>query len=221
MTETRFISRLALRRDSGAIGAITRLLRDDMSPGRAHGLIWTLFADDADRKRDFLFRRGGPRSPDGDFLVVSTRPPRDGFDLWRIETKPYDPRIETGQKLMFKLRANPTVTRAGKRHDMVMDLKRRLGTPRDVSNAELWEQCGDAWLRARAPRLGFDLHFCRADGHDIHKFSRPGAPTATVASLDLSGAIEVTKPERLRAALFDGVGHGKAWGCGLFLLKPI
>jgi hypothetical protein len=78
MTEgTRFISRLTLRRESGALAAMASLLREGMDePGRAHRLLWTLLAEDAHAKRDFLFRRmDGARA--GDFIVVSSRAPRD------------------------------------------------------------------------------------------------------------------------------------------------
>lgn len=218
------ISRLTFRREPGALRALVGVLREGLdNPGRAHRLLWTLFADGGDdTKRDFIFRVGiGPRSPDGDFLVVSARSPRDSLEFWDVETKPYDPHFVPGQTLAFKLRANPTITRAGKRHDVVMDRKRTLGRNRKETNAEIWEQAGRDWLDARVARLGVALLRCRADGYRVHRIQRASEHSAvSIAALDLSGRLRVEDPERLRAALFTGVGHGKAWGCGLLLVRP-
>jgi hypothetical protein len=154
--EARFFSRLTLKRDSGAIGAIASLLREGVHDlGQAHRLIWTLFADAGGSKRDFLFRQmEGGRA--GDFLVVSACEPRDpaGIGLWRVETKIYDPRLAVGDALAFRLRANPTVTRYDSeakkvhRHDVVMDRKKQLGSNRSLSNPEIWESAGRGARRA-------------------------------------------------------------------------
>lgn len=221
----RFISRLALRREPGSLGTIARLVGEGLDPGRAHRVLWTLFADAdgaASRDREFLFRLGsGPRSPDGDALVVSLRQPVDRHALWRIETKPYELAFTSGQKFAFKLRANPTVTREGRRHDVVMDRKRALGAKRPTNIAEIWEEAGRDWLCARAARLGFTVLGLKADAYRVHRIPRPGAAApVSFASLDLSGRLRVEDPAKLRAALVSGVGHGKAWGCGLLLVKP-
>ncbi len=92
-------------------------LRRDLSPrniaalGRTdgygqHKMIWDLFSDDPDRKRDFLFRfesvSGLPT-----YYTVSEREPVDSMGLWQINTKPYAPTIRQGDRLAFKLRVNP------------------------------------------------------------------------------------------------------------------
>jgi CRISPR system Cascade subunit CasE len=220
-----FISRLTFRREPGALGALVGALRQGLDDaGRAHHLLWTLFAEGRDNpKRDFLFRAGGgARSPDGDFLVVSDRPPADHIGFWNVETKPYEPHFASGQTLAFKLRANPTVARDGKRHDVVMDRKRTLGKAREEANAEIWEQAGRDWLDARAARLGIAVLACRADGYRVHRIPRSGdRALVSIAALDLSGRLRVEDERKLTAALFSGVGHGKAWGCGLLLVRGI
>lgn len=92
-------------------------LRRDLSPkditamGRTdgygqHKMVWDLFSDDPDRKRDFLYRfenvSGRPT-----YYAVSEREPADAKGLWEINTKPYAPIIRQGERLAFKLRANP------------------------------------------------------------------------------------------------------------------
>lgn len=92
-------------------------LRRDLTPrdiaalGRSdsygqHKMVWDLFSDDPDRKRDFIYRfenvNGLPT-----YYAVSEREPVDERGLWDISTKPYSPKIAQGERLAFKLRANP------------------------------------------------------------------------------------------------------------------
>ena len=71
-----------------------------------HKLVWTLFSDGPDRKRDFLYRyesvNGWPT-----FCSVSAREPEDSRGLWEINPKVYEPKLKKGERLAFKLRGNP------------------------------------------------------------------------------------------------------------------
>ncbi|HIJ95861.1 MAG TPA: type I-E CRISPR-associated protein Cas6/Cse3/CasE [Desulfuromonadales bacterium] len=71
-----------------------------------HKMVWDLFSDDPDRKRDFLYRfesvNGLPT-----YYTVSGREPVDVKGFWDISSKPYEPKLAQGDRLAFKLRANP------------------------------------------------------------------------------------------------------------------
>lgn len=92
-------------------------LRRDLSPKdivslgrsdgyRLHKMVWDIFSDGPDRKRDFLYRfekvSGLPT-----YYTISEREPNDSRGLWEISTKPYLPKLAKGDRLAFKLRANP------------------------------------------------------------------------------------------------------------------
>lgn len=92
-------------------------LRRDLTPreivslGRSdgyklHKMVWDIFSDGPDRKRDFLYRferiTGLPT-----YYTVSEREPNDPTELWEINTKPYVPKLSQGDRLAFKLRVNP------------------------------------------------------------------------------------------------------------------
>lgn len=92
-------------------------LRRDLSPkdiaalGRSdgyklHKMVWDVFSDGPDRQRDFLYRF---ENVDGlpTYYTVSEREPNDQTGLWDISTKAYLPRFMQGDRLAFKLRANP------------------------------------------------------------------------------------------------------------------
>lgn len=104
-----------------------------------HQMLWGLFPDE--KKRTFLFReeiakeqirgRNGIKG-ESVFYLVSEQKPVNDTPIFQVESKKYEPVLGVGQKLAFKLRANPVVARKtpGKkhsaRHDVVMDAQRSL-----------------------------------------------------------------------------------------------
>lgn len=217
-----YLSRLTLLR-----GAWTdrESLRAFESPYRLHQALWEVFSDSPDRRRDFLYRLdldgGRPR-----VYALSAREPVDGGRLWRIETKPFAPRLRGGDLLDFTLRANPVVTRDGKRHDVVMDAKKALaagGAPANErpSQAELVQEHGGAWLERRAEKHGFEVvaGTLRAEGHQVHRFQKPSGRPVHVATCDFQGVLQVLDPSRLVDSITSGIGPAKGFGCGLLLVK--
>ena len=116
-----------------------------------HQAGWDLFADSYGRRRDFLYRLNCVgRLP---FMyTVSRRAPRDAKGLWRIESKEYAPKVETGMKFGFSVQISPTIKRDGKRHDVVMDAKYKARTNdgnREVSGQELISDSCGKWFEKR------------------------------------------------------------------------
>ena len=202
-----------------------------------HQWLWRFLPAPPGTARSFLFRRrdveGLPR-----FYVVSDREPAAPSDHWHVTSKPYSPALAAGDVLAFELRANPVVTSrnsAGKavRHDVVMQEKTRLLQSRGLAKWADWtapdrpalpdliQRTGSAWLQARCQRLGFALHdetALRVEGYEQHR-GKGGA--LRVSTVDFSGTLRVVDPTALQHALFSGIGHAKAFGCGLLLVRPI
>ena len=200
-----------------------------------HQWLWQLFPAPEGTPRDFLFRRRDvgeiPR-----FYVVSKRPPLAQSTAWNIRTRDYAPALEAGTRLRFDLRANPVVTHAhhGKRgrHDVVMQEKKRLLKERGLARWQDWqdddkpalyalvrEACG-AWLRTRASRLGFEVdeESLAVDGYQ-QRSEKDGRLSFSTA--DFSGELTVIDSAAFAIALRDGIGHAKAFGCGLMLVRRI
>ncbi|HKK05946.1 MAG TPA: type I-E CRISPR-associated protein Cas6/Cse3/CasE [Gammaproteobacteria bacterium] len=202
-----------------------------------HQLLWRLFPDA--EARPFLFRQELEREPDPDgegprglpmFYVLSDVEPQPVPGLLGCETKPYQPVLAEGQRLAFHLRANPTVARREenrkntRRHDVLMDAKaaaRGEGIEDAAALRERMDEAGRDWLadEQRAERCGYALvarpqvsryqqHVHRRKGRDI-RFS----------SLDYEGLLTVTDPERFQVTLARGIGHSRAFGCGLWLIR--
>lgn len=200
-----------------------------------HQWLWRFLPAPPGTPRSFLFRR---RDVDGlpRFYVVSNREPVAPSRHWRVQSKPYAPELTAGDSLAFELRANPVVTSrnaAGKpvRHDVVMQEKTRLlkernqacwsdwSSPDRPALPELVQSACSAWLQARCQRLGIavELASLRVEGYEQH---RAKGGELRISTVDFSGHLQVVDAEALRQALFAGVGHAKAFGCGLLLVRP-
>ena len=201
-----------------------------------HQWLWRFLPAPQGTQRSFLFRRrdvhGLPR-----FYVVSDRAPLAPSSHWQVQSKPYAPALAAGDRVAFELRANPVVTTrnaAGKsaRHDVVMQEKTRLLKERQLAHWADWQRpdrpalpglvqhtCSQ-WLQARCQRLGIALddNSLSVEGYEQHRGKDGELRFSTV---DFSGSLRVVDADALRQALVAGVGHAKAFGCGLLLIRPI
>lgn len=197
-----------------------------------HRLLWRLFPDDPEADRDFLFRRdslpeqGLFHSPVRPlFYMVSRRQPVAIPGLLRVESKEYRPTLSAGDRLAFGLRVNPVVTRDGKRHDVVIDARKRIEREGgEMENkAALVAEHGLAWLEKRAEKHGFAVSASstRVEGYLQHRLptSERKGQHIRFSTLDYVGVLTVTDPERFAHALFTGIGPAKAFGCGMLLVK--
>jgi CRISPR system Cascade subunit CasE len=224
MTRPLYLARASLRRDAPAT-ALARLLVPGNAHARtaaAHHLVWALYADRPDRTRDFLWHEEKP----GRFLALGARAPTDPHHLFELQVKEFAPALAAGDRLAFRLRANPTVARGAggarsKPCDVVMDALHTLPKgERAQARRQAIETAGRAWLARQASRCGFALLGDPAvDGYLRRRIPRGGGPDAVLATLDFEGLLSVGEPEKFLAALTAGIGRGKAFGCGLMLIR--
>lgn len=218
-----FFSRVGIRPDHRALlGLYTT---DSYAE---HKLLWSLFPDQkADEGRPFLYRRESERDGAG-FYVVSHRTPATDHPVLSVETKQYQPKLHAGERLEFKLRANPIISRRdehGKlhRHDVVMDAK-RVGAADGTGLASLTRQAGLEWLAKRAAKHGFEIEEerVRVDGYRQQRWFKRGQPEPVrLSTLDFSGVLRIDDPDAVTAALGRGIGPAKGFGCGLLLVRRV
>jgi len=217
--------------------------RDLVSLGTSNGyelhkLIWNLFSDGPDRRRDFLYRY---EAVDGwpTFYTVSEREPNDPSDLWEIHSKQYTPKISKGERLAFSLRVNPIRSKRDandrqQRHDVVMDAKTRIRFNRLPHQqrphvATLIQEAGLAWLKDRDVAYGFlvedhkETPTVRADGYVLHRlFKREATKPITFSTLDFNGILTVTDADVfIKECLYKGIGPAKGFGCGLMMIRRL
>ncbi|WP_433533009.1 type I-E CRISPR-associated protein Cas6/Cse3/CasE [Micromonospora sp. CA-263727] len=133
-------------------------------------------------------------------------------------TRDYDGLLRSlapGQEWAFRLAANPS--HSGRKTADAKETQ-RFGYLREHEQI--------AWLVRRAERRGFVL----ASQHDgrpnvrlhrrqTHSFKR-GMGTVTLTTATFDGILQITDADAFRRALTGGIGHAKAYGCGLLTLAP-
>lgn len=194
-----------------------------------HQILWQLFTEEA--QRSFLFRQEQKEGAKT-FFVLSTVEPTVDNSVFRVQSKLFMPKLQSGQRLSFKLKANPTVCVTdehgkSKRHDVMMHAK-RMAKDRGIEDNEeirlLMEQAAQEWL-ANPKRLdswGFTLDFLpEVQTYLQHSSNKSHKDKIHFSSVDYQGVLTVKDPEIFLSQLEKGFGRAKSLGCGLMLVKPI
>ena len=207
--------------------------RDLANPYELHSTLCRVFSPPDNRcpAGEFLWRlepevdrQGHPRVllqsrslPDWSRIGVSpwlVEDPEPAIDLAK-KLKLDD--IRPGQRYRFRLRANPCVTRQGKRFGLF----------------RLEEQEG--WILRKGEHHGFSLPTfpLSSSGRErvavsvSHEQMLRGRKRSDVKheiqvfSVLFDGILMVTEPNGFRQAIATGIGHGKSMGLGLFSVVPV
>jgi CRISPR system Cascade subunit CasE len=219
MNPPAWLTRISISR-SASVRAVAQLLVPDKTDVRAdasHKLLWTLFGDTKERRRDFLWREEGQ----GRFTLLSARPPQDMHKLFDpFEPKPFHPIFSEDDRLRFVLRANATVRRHGdpRRRDVVMDAIHALPKEDRAKARRVAEQeASRRWLDAQGAAFGFTVTAMACLGYQTLSIPRAQG-NLRLGIVDLEGRLAVTDPARFAAKLLSGFGRGRAFGCGLMLV---
>ncbi|MCQ9156516.1 type I-E CRISPR-associated protein Cas6/Cse3/CasE [Acidomonas methanolica] len=212
--------RLACTPSAQALSALLRPTESGERVSVQHRLLWSTFADSAERERDFLWRE----ERDGSFLALSARPPLQTDLFQPHQVKPYAPDLAPGETLDFRLRANATrMKRGGKREDVVkasidaLEQRDRVGRRMEIASSE-----GKAWLERQGEKSGFKVAAAVAEDYSTVSLPRPDVSHRNMMKLgilDLSGRIEITDPTLFLAQMAQGFGRAKSFGCGLMLIR--
>jgi CRISPR system Cascade subunit CasE len=156
-----------------------------------------------------------PTAPDLTHLVEQAGWPTT--ETW--QSRAYDSLLDSlkpGQEWAFRLTANPVRSGRSKPADT---RTRRFG---HVTVAQQQD-----WLLSRAKLAGFTIPVGELGEPDVivhnrmtHTFRRQNGKV-TIQSATYDGRLEVADPDALRRTLTLGLGHAKAYGCGLLTLAPV
>jgi CRISPR system Cascade subunit CasE len=142
-------------------------------------------------------------------------------------------RVVAGREFAFRLRANtvsstrqPDKATARQHERLSVPRARGVRVPERTANHQL------AWFARRLPGWGFEV-LAGIDGLDqlrlvarrTETFTKPVNEGArrrvTLQTAVAEGAVRVCDPRVARAALLDGCGPARAYGCGLLTLAPL
>ncbi len=119
--------------------------------------------------------------------------------------KEYSPAVRAGQRLYFRLRANPVAKRATPDRP---DLTRRFGLVKENEQLQ--------WLARKGAQHGFRVLSCSVV--EEGKIKMRGLTHFAVL---YEGILEVLEPERFLTAVRCGIGPAKGFGFGLFSVAPV
>lgn len=219
---TLYFSHIRLARTPAAQALSPLLTPADPAARRSaqHNLLWSIFSDGPERRRDFLWREEN----DSSYLTLSARPPAESELFEPHNVRVFAPALTLGDRLDFQLRCNATrKKRNGQRVDVVMDALHVVPkAQRAEKRMELANSAGQAWLARQGAKAGFSVISAQAVDYSAqvltgHRGPRKGQPQFGI--LDLSGRIEVTDPTAFLGHLPLGFGRAKAFGCGLMLIR--
>lgn len=199
-----FLSRLQLDPRS-------RQVRHDVAnPWEMHRTLWSAFPDGLKESDErILWRLDMQRDGHGEVLVHSLGAP-DWLKLLAkfpdylrepADTKPYAPAFAVNRLLRFRLRANVSVKRDGKR--------------RAVTDAEGQMK----WLARMGERNGFTVQSVDLVDEGTRSF-RKGEHQAQLSVVRFDGELVVQDVAPFERALREGIGHSKGLGLGLLSIAP-
>lgn len=172
-----------------------------------------------DQSREYLFRRDySPRACAHQVLILSRTLPDfstlpQGYELKVEGPNEFNPQLAPGQRLNFRLLANPT--RKEKRDE-------RKNKPRaPILDVEAQKQ----WLQRKLTEAGADVLDVRIETQPTLNTYKRGEKarrekTQTFVPVLFEGVLQVNSPEALKEHLAKGIGSAKGYGFGLLSLAP-
>lgn len=176
-----------------------------------HRVVYSLFPnvrDEADKQpgsSGILFADKGMKKGVREVLIVSNRPPEPcGYGT--IRSKEIPNTLLHYDTYTFEIYMNPVVREnaSGK----IIPLR----THKAVAE----------WFEAKAPSWGFtvDPQHLQVLSSTVLQFEKKGHQV-TLGQAKLSGVLQVTEQERFAHSFEQGIGRGKAFGCGLLQVIPV
>lgn len=196
--------------------------RDLADPYEMHRTVWRAFPEGDPGRILFRVEAGKGTGP-VEVLVQSDKEPNwqatggPGY-LVRAEQKEFSPEFQNGQKLRFRLRANPT-KRVHSRNERLGSAMagKRVGVRGETALLEwIVRKGGEGGFRLPSESPVVTVHIAE-EGR--LKNGKPGFSGA-FDSVIFNGILEVTDSERFLKTIADGIGTAKGYGFGLLTVAP-
>lgn len=224
-----YLSRITLDGSSDKLHSL--LVNEQNSGYTIHQLLWQLFTQESERS--FLYRVELEKNGLPIFYLLSSVIPTIQHHLFKIETKPFLPKLSKGKKLAFSLRANPTVCITDKdgkqrRHDVLMHAKKRAQLEGKIYNQDdikiLMEQAALKWIndQTRLNKWGISLsNLPDIKAYTPERIKKSSGRIMAFSSVDYQGILTIEDPDCFWQQYQQGFGRAKAFGCGLMLIRAI
>lgn len=180
------------------------------NPYDVHCALWTLFPGHETDTRGFLFRvETEQRGTGADLLVQSQwQPESNSADSQLLATRAFQPQLISGQRLRFRLKANPIKT--------IKDEKGRKNAKGEVKTCRVPlidenQQLG--WL-ARKFNDSARIEAALVTSTQPLYFRKNGK-AGKLMTVIFDGVLQINNPESFLLQMQAGIGPAKGFGCGL------
>ncbi len=178
------------------------------NPYRVHQRLRMAYPNDP----RLLFRIEDLSDIGGTQIIIQSHmePDWTAFDEFHVllrppEHKPFNPQVQAGRSYRFRLLANPTVKRDGKRLSLFREGEQR------------------AWLARKLADAGGEALGCVTASRGLQrsrKNPQKDENQQTHLAVLFEGVLGVTNPDKLLEAVMNGIGSAKGYGFGLLSLAP-
>ena len=184
------------------------------NPYEIHRVLWTLFPDNPDASRDFLFRVGQSDRSQAEILMQSLREPAQSSKDARIMgCREYPLSLNAGQRLRFLLVANPV-----KMIDDEAGRKNADGEPKKCRVPLVREDDQRNWIERKFQDVA-TLETLLVDPVSTLRFRKGKENRAgKIQPVSFQGILKVEEPDAMLTIVRNGIGPAKAFGCGLLSL---
>lgn len=223
-----FLSKVTLLPSTQSAMELTKLASNGVYA--SHQLLWRLFPED--NERSFVYREEQGIHGRPEFFVLSKSRPQAIDTILNVQIKPFEPQLNKGDRIAFKLRVNPTICitdKQGKsrRHDVLMHAKKKAQADGE-NNPEglrvIMEQAVLTWLSDRKRLTQWGITFdCmpNIEGYMQHSIKKRFGHQVRFSSVDVQGVLTVDDPDLFLQQYQRGFGREKAMGCGLMMIRRV
>jgi len=191
------------------------------NPYQLHQALWRLFPGFEDADREFLFRVEQLQKGMGaQVLMQSAMQPQSSEQSPAIlAQREYVLNVQNGQRLRFRLRANPIKTIKDSSKGTVE--KKGKTFTKTVRVPLLHEEQQQAWLERKLQAFA-QLETLIVQPEPVLYFRKvKEGRTGKIQTVMFDGVLMVTDAEAFNSQIPKGIGPAKAFGCGLLSLARI
>ena len=193
------------------------------NPYDLHRQLWRLFpgeeketrSNNEELRQGFLFRiEDKPTGRPARLLVQSRRTPEAASGIVLVGTREFQPQPVAGQRLAFLLTANPVKT--------IADAQREAKPGKKSEKCRvplIKEEDQHEWIARKLAGAG-EIESVNVLPHAPIYF-RKGNRGGKLVTVTFEGMLRVSDPIQMTELLENGIGHAKAFGCGLLLVRRI
>lgn len=182
-------------------------------PYQWHQALWSLFPDRPDAQREFLYRiEQSTPGQSAKVLMLSSWQPQGSHEIPVLGTREFRPDFAPGQRLHFRLVANPIRS--------IRDEGGRIGKdgkPKACRVPIVNETAQIDWLARKLDHVAELETAIVAVQPPLH-FRKGGHAPGKLVPVRYDGVISIKSVENLVQCLRSGIGPAKAFGCGLLSL---